>query len=153
MDIKRAFDHILKSQLLKPMIKLDIDGNLIAWIRSFLIEQKILIIIDEHKNKEREIETDILKGSLVAPILFLKYISRVFDSILQSCISITLLLFFDDLGFIALGSLVKDIVSSLRKIAEMILEWGKINVVTYDTAKIEAILFFYSHRQQLNDQL
>lgn len=42
------------------MVELDINGNLVAWIKSFLIDQKIQIIINEHKNKKKEIEIGIL---------------------------------------------------------------------------------------------
>ena len=52
-----------------------------------------------------------------------------------------------------LGSSVKDIVSSLGKIAKIIIEWGKTNAVTYNIGKTEAILFFRSYRQRLNNQL
>ena len=36
MDVKGAFDHVLRSQLLKRMIDLGIDGDLVAWTKSFL---------------------------------------------------------------------------------------------------------------------
>ncbi len=37
--------------------------------------------------------------------------------------------------------------------ASTVLHWGSTNAVTYDTSKIEAVLFFKSHRQQLSRQL
>ena len=42
------------------MIELGIDRNLVGWTKSFLTKQKILIIINGHENKKREIETGIL---------------------------------------------------------------------------------------------
>ncbi len=59
MDVKRAFDHVLRSQLLKRVIDLGIDGDLVAWTKSFLTDRKIQLIIDGHDNKKREIETSI----------------------------------------------------------------------------------------------
>lgn len=57
MDVKGAFDHVSRSQHLKRMIELGIDGDLVAWTRSFLTDRKIQLVIDGHENKEREIET------------------------------------------------------------------------------------------------
>lgn len=63
---------------------------------------------------------------------------------------VTSLPFIDDLGFIASGSLVKEIVKALEKIAKEVIEWGRLNAITYNTSKTEAVLF---HRQRLNKQL
>lgn len=40
MDVKAAFDHISKSQLLQHMIDLGINGGLIVWTKSFFTNQK-----------------------------------------------------------------------------------------------------------------
>ena len=37
--------------------------------------------------------------------------------------------------------------------AQVVLDWGKSNAVTYDIAKTEAVLFSKSHRQRLNKQI
>ena len=60
------------------MIKLGIDGDLVAWTKSFLTDRKVQLVIDGHENKEREIETGIPQGSPVSPILFLVYINGGF---------------------------------------------------------------------------
>lgn len=60
MDIKGAFEYLSRNQLFKYMIELGIDRNLVGWTKSFLTKQKILIIINGHENKKREIETGIL---------------------------------------------------------------------------------------------
>ena len=81
MDVKGAFDHVSKSQLLRRMVGLGIDGDLVSWTRSFLTDRKIQLTIDRHDNKEREIETEIPQGSTISPIFFLIYMSGVFNQI------------------------------------------------------------------------
>lgn len=49
----------------------------------------------------------IPQGLPVSPILFLIYISGVFDSASEACHLVTSLSFVDDLGFIAAGFSVK----------------------------------------------
>ena len=153
MDVKGAFDHVSKGQLLRRMVELGIDGDLVTWTGSFLTDRKIQLVIDGHDNEEREVETGIPQGSPVSPILFLIYISGVFDKISEISPGVTSLSFIDDLGFIASSSSVKEVVKILEKVAEVVLEWGGRNAVTYDVAKTEAVLFSKSHRQRLNKQL
>ena len=153
MDVKGAFDHVSKEHLLTQMVELGIDGDLVTWIGGFLIDRKIQLVIDRHDNKKREIETGIYQGSPVSPILFLIYINVVFNKVLETSPLVTSLSFVNDLGFIALGSSVKEVVKTLENIAKVVLEWERQNAVTYDVFKTEAILFSKSHRQRLNKQL
>ena len=153
MDVKGAFDCVSKGQLLMRMIELGVDGNLVTWTGSFLTDWKVQLVIDGHDNKEREIETGIPQGSPVSPILFLIYISGVFDKISKTSPLVMFLSFVDDLGFLASENSVTEIVRSLEKVAKELIEWGKQNAATYDISKTEAVLFSKSHRQQLNKQL
>ena len=153
MDVKGAFDHVSKAQLVARMIELGIGGDLISWTSSFLTDQKVQLVIDGYENREREIETGIPQGSPVSPILFLIYISGVFDQVTKTCPLVTSLSFIDDLGFVASGSSVKEVGKALEKVAKMVIEWGKRNAVTYDTSKTEAVLFSKARRQKYNKQL
>ncbi len=110
MDVKGAFDHVSKGQLLTRMIELGVDGDLVTWTGSFLTDRKIQLVIDGHDNPEREIETGIPQGSPVSPILFLIYISGVFNKVSETSPLVTSFSFVDDLGFITSGSSVKEIV-------------------------------------------
>lgn len=85
MDVKSVFDYVSKAQLVTQMIALEIGRDLILWISSFLTDQKVQLVIDGHKNREREKETRIPQGSLVSLTLFLIYISGVFDQLTKTC--------------------------------------------------------------------
>ena len=121
MDVKGAFDHVSRSQLLKCMIDLGIDGDLVAWTKSFLTNRKIQLVIDGYDNKEREIETGISQGLPVSPVLFLIYISGVFDAVAENNPGVTSLSFVDDLGFIVSGTSVKEISQTLGTVASTVL--------------------------------
>ena len=153
MDVKGAFDHVSKRQLISCMVELGADGDLVLWTKSFLTDRKVQLIIDGYENREREIETGIPQGSPVSPILFLIYISGVFDQVTETCPLVTSLSFIDDLGFIASGSSVKEVGKALEKVAKTVIEWGVRNAVTYDTSKTEAVLFSRARRQRLGKQL
>lgn len=130
MDVKGAFDHVSKEQLLTQMIELGTDGDLVTWTGSSLTDRKVQPVIDRHDNKEQKIQTGIAQGSPISPIFFLIYISGIFNKVLVTSLLVTSLSFDDDLGFIALGSSVKGLVRTLENVAKAVLEWGKLNAVT-----------------------
>ena len=125
MDVKEAFDHVSKGQLLTQIMELGIDGNFVTWTGSFLTDQKVQLVIDGHDNKKIKIKTGILQGFPASPILFLIYISGIFNKIAETSLWVTSLLFVDDLAFIASGSSVKEIIGSFEKVAKEVIEWGK----------------------------
>ncbi len=122
INLKGAFDHILKWQLIMRMIKLRIDGDLVMSIGSLLIDRKVQLVIDEHDNKEKKIGIGIPQGSPVSSVLFLIYMNRVLNKVLKTNPLVISLLFIYDLEFIVLGSLVKEIVKTLGKVAQAILK-------------------------------
>lgn len=48
-----------KGQLLTQMNELGINRDLVSWTGSFLVNQRVQLVIDGHDNKEKEIETGI----------------------------------------------------------------------------------------------
>lgn len=59
IDVKGVFDYVSKGKLFSRMIRLDIDRNLVTSTNSFLINQKIQLVINRHNNKKRKIQTGI----------------------------------------------------------------------------------------------
>lgn len=95
-------------------------------------------------NQENKDETGILQAFPVLPILFLIYISGVFERVETEVSRIVSLLFVDNLGFIAFGISVKQIAKALEKVSKLVLEWGAKSAVTYNTARTELVFIFSS---------
>lgn len=150
IDVKGAFDHISKSQHLIRMIILGINIDLVTLTKFFLHDIKILLVIDGYDNKKRYIEAEILQSSVISPILFLIYISEDFKAITENNPTVRSLSFDDDLRFIALETLDQEISKTLEIVTLSVLWWTLTNGVTYNTSKMEAVLFSKLHCQQLN---
>lgn len=139
------FDYVSKGQLLIQIVELGINSNLVTQTSSFLTDQKVQLVINKQDNKEREIEIKILQSSLILSILFLINISKIFNKVAKTSSLVTFLSFINDLGFIAFGSSVKKIIKALEKVAKKVIEWEKLNTVTYDMSKIEVVFFAKSY--------
>ena len=109
--------------------------------------------MDRHDNKEQDIETRSPQGSPVSPLLFLIYISGVFEKVTDSNPVVMSLFFIDNLGFIASENSVEELAKTLGEVAKVVLEWGQCNAVTYDIAKTEAVFFSRLHCQRLNKEI
>lgn len=153
MDVKGAFNYVSRVKLARQMRQLRIDNDLIGWTQSFLTDRRVEIVIDGHINPEKVVETGIPQGSPVSPILFLIYISGVFEAVKEKVPEIISLSFMDDLGFLASGNSIQEVASSLEKTGETVLRWGLSNAVTYDIAKTEVILFLQTRSKRFKDEI
>lgn len=135
------------------MRQLGIDNDWIGWTQSFLTDRKVEIVIDGHINPEKNVETGILQGLPMSPILFLIYISGVFYAVLVILPNTISVSFIDELEFLASGNLVWEVTTSLEKTGETVLNWGLDNIVPYDMAKTEAILFTKARSKKAKEEI
>ena len=106
MDVKGAFDHVDGRKLVRKMTTLGLDQDLVGWTQSFLTGREVELVIDGFANPRRKIKSGIPQGSPVSPILFLIYLSGVFQAVEEAVPGVSSLSFMDDLGFIAEGGSV-----------------------------------------------
>jgi Reverse transcriptase (RNA-dependent DNA polymerase) len=81
------------------------------------------------------------QGSPVSLILFIIYLSGIFDKIEEQNPEITALSFIDDIVFLAPRKTVKDIQDALSNAGEQAIAWGLTNNVTFNVDKTETVLF------------
>jgi hypothetical protein len=96
------------------MIELKIPRNIIRWTDSFLKEKKIQLVIDGYICQERNIKTEVSQRSSILLILFIIYLSGVFEAI-EAKIPIKALSFADDISLIATEGSIKKIIKTLKE--------------------------------------
>lgn len=89
----------------------------------------------------------------MSPILFIIYLSGVFEVIERNVAGIQCLSFADDIGLLASGHSVKDVCDKLQKAAKAAIEWEHDSVVQLDAGKREAVLLTRKRGQKLKDQI
>lgn len=80
MDVKNAYGHVIPSQLYRKMQKLGLPINLLSWVKSFLKNRELRIAFDGQIEEFTAIDAGVPQGSPISPILFLIYISDLFES-------------------------------------------------------------------------
>ncbi|KAL1980085.1 hypothetical protein VTN96DRAFT_4674 [Rasamsonia emersonii] len=135
------------------MAELGIDGDLTRWVRSFLADRRVQLVIDGHQGLENPISSGVPQGSPVSPILFVIYISGVVEAVEAAVPGIRALSFADDIGLIALGNSVDQACRQLQQAGEAAITWGQANTVQFDAEKTEATLFTRKRGRELRAQV
>jgi retron-type reverse transcriptase len=99
------------------------------------------LIIDRFTYSLKDTNSGVPQGSPVSSILFIIYLSGIFEKIEEQNPEIITLSFTDDITFLAPGKIVKDIQDALTNAEEQVIAWSLLNNVKFDVEKTEAILF------------
>jgi len=81
MDVKSAFNNVSKPHLGKRIEALGIEADLIRWAMSFMSDRQVKIAQDGEVGKALPVDTGVPQGSPAAPILFVTYLSGIFDEV------------------------------------------------------------------------
>ena len=137
LDIKGAFDHIVRVRLLRILIQKGLPYAIVSWVLSFLQGRLVRLAFDGQTEELQEVETGVPQGSPVSPILFLIYVSEMVANIP----GIEQLSYIDDFGLLTASTSLKKNARTLQRAVEALTEYGNQQAVQFDLAKTELIHF------------
>ena len=69
LDISKAFDRVWHEALLSKMRAFGIDASLLQWIRSYLSNRSIQVVLDGFKSDIHFLNAGVPQGSVLSPFL------------------------------------------------------------------------------------
>jgi hypothetical protein len=141
MDVKGAFPTVNRNCLTKKMRGMDIDENLVMWVKIFMSDRTARIEVNGSLGHEIPVETGLPQGSPVSPILFNIYMADLAKSVEQEFGEAYSLSFVDDITWIVRGDGINEVTSNLEKCADLSIKWAKKNAVQFEIEKSDAIFF------------
>jgi len=141
MDVKSAFNNVSKIHLGKRMAALGIETDLIRWTMSFMTNRKVKIALDGETGEAQPADTGVPQGSPAAPILFVTYLSGIFDEVERRVPGVSGLSFVDDIGWWAEGEDDEAMAAKLSEASAAAIAWAEQNGVAFDHGKTEAAIF------------
>ena len=91
LDISRAFDSVCSNGLLSKLMSVGVGSYVYRWIRAFLADRYIKVVVNGSESSAAYINACIPQGSIFGPTLFLIFIND-----LSQVISSDICMFADD---------------------------------------------------------
>jgi len=125
IDVKSAFNNVDKTILGQRMEDMGLEADLIRWTMSFMSDRQVKLVLDGETGEENPVDTGVPHGSPAAPILFVTYLSGIFNVVEQAAPGISGLSFVDDIGWLAEGKGEEEVAAKLSEAAAAAMEWGR----------------------------
>ena len=142
-DISKAFDKVWHKGLIIKLRGYGVDGELLRWIESYLINRRQRVFIKDSISSEREISAGVPQGSVLGPLLFLIYINDIADD-LESFSR----LFADDTSLSYSSSNTQLIEDKLNSDLVKLQQWSLSWLVDFNPLKTKAV--FFTNQPNLN---
>ncbi len=91
LDFSKAFDTVPHDRLLHKLDNYGIRGNTHSWIKTFLTERRMRVVLDGEYSQEEPVLSGVPQGTVLGPLLFLCHIND-----LPEAVSSQVRLFADD---------------------------------------------------------
>lgn len=137
IDLKKAFDTINHSILLKKLERYGIRGIAGNWIKSYLMERPQFIKMGDNNSKCMYIVCGLPQGSILSPLLFNLYINDIF----KVSNIVKMVLFADDTNIFYANDNHNDLVKTVNQELEKLKTWLDINKLSLNLGKTKAIMF------------
>jgi len=141
LDLSAAFDTIDHSILLKRLEKnFGISGLALSWFESYLSNRTQTVVINGFKSETSSLQFGVPQGSVLGPVLFLLYMSPLFDVVKQYNIGHHA---FADDNQLYKGSVVANLNPTLLSIEDCVSAvkaWMTTNKLQLNDTKTEAML-------------
>ena len=91
LDFRKAFDVVPHTRLLTKLEAYGVCGNLLQWIRNFLVGRKQRVVLNGCSSTWSNVLSGVPQGSVLGPLLFSLYVNDI-----PSLVDSPILLFADD---------------------------------------------------------
>lgn len=140
VDVKGAFDGVLRNRLCRRLREQGWPINVVSWVQSFFRDRSARIRLDGHTSTAFPVVCGLPQGSPVSPILFLLYVEPFLR------LSRGRFGYADDGSLLATARTVPEVNRILQIHVDRTLDWGRDNGILFDSAKTE-LQYFHNKRK------
>ena len=142
LDLKKAFDTVDHTILLKKLYSYGIRGKAHKWLTSYLTGRTQYVVYDGHKSSTLNMTCGVPQGSILGPLLFIIYVNDICN-VSELLFKI---LYADDTCVVAQGHNLEELIDTLNNELSSLNEWLLCNKLTLNTNKSYYMVF---HRARI----
>ncbi len=128
-DFAKAFDTVQHSRLLSKIESYGIKGDLLAWIKQFLLHRRQRVVLHGAPSNWQDVISGVPQGTITGPILFLLFINDLPD-----VVHCTAKLFADDAKIYSDISNINDCLA-LQSDLDALSQWSKDWLINFNKEK------------------
>ena len=136
LDFAKAFDKVDFNVLLNKLHKIGIRGNLLSWVKSFLTDRTMYVVIGGVMSLPCLVKSGVPQGSVLGPLLFLIMMLDIDQNVTQSSVKS----FADDTRLLKSISNEDDI-NALSNDLSSIYQWAIANNLEFNNSKFELMQY------------
>ena len=137
LDLRKAFDTVNHSILLKKLESIGVDDNAVKWFCSYLIDRKQFVDVSGTYSSCDPIVCGVPQGSILGPLLFSIYVNDMVSATSAS----ELFLYADDSMVVVSSDSIQVVERTLSLEIEQIKLWLDSNKLSLHLGKTESIVF------------
>ena len=141
IDLRKAFDTVDHSILIKKMHNIGINNTACEWFRSYLTGRTCQTLINESLSSTRVLSCGVPQGSILGPLLFILYVNDLSKVIKSS----NLKLYADDTVLYYSDTTVHEIESTLNSDLHILNNWMNGNKLSINYDKTVCMLIGSRH--------
>lgn len=137
IDYKKAFDCINTKILMDKLIAIGLDHTNLKWFQNYFGNRTQCVKLNNSISSESSVTCGVPQGSVLGPLLFLLYVNDLPNLPLSSKI----LLYADDVAIFTSGPQLQDIIDTMTRDIELIINWSNYNRLTINFSKTNFMIF------------
>ncbi len=142
LDLKKAFDTVNRSLLLRKLGAYGVDDRCVKWFRSYLTHRTQCTTIGEVSSTKRSVPVGVPQGTVLGPLLFLIYVNDITECLKNTQAS----LFADDTMVYCSGSTRNELQENLNGDLSRIKKWLNDHRLTINAEKSQFMVIGSSQR-------
>ena len=143
IDLKKAFDTVSHSILLKKLYAYGIRGNMLELCKSYLTDRSQFVMYNGAKSDLKSVKCGVPQGSVLGPLFFIAYMNDIFNAshLLYN------ILYADDTCIYLSGKDLHSLICTMNTEVNRIVVWLKSNKLTLNTSKTFYMVFHRGRRK------
>ena len=141
LNVSEVFDNVSHLRLFHNMKKKKVSSKLLKWMKNFLKNRSITLIIKKYTQTKRRINVNISQDSSLSSILYLFYNANLLKTCENVKLRFSATSFVNDINILTYSEFTKQNYEMLKKAWNKILEWAKKHEFKFNERKHELIHF------------